>query len=373
MSRLAFVDRFSTRWVITVSLGLLSAALRLPLALTSPFWQDEAASARILNEHTLFGVVRHVARTESTPPLWYVAGWLVHRMGVTVYDVRLLSVAANAVLVALVVHVAARLLALRFAALAGLFVAFGAEFSAQGRWIRAYELFAVLAVALMFAAASAALSPTRWRLARLAAVVAAGSLTHYFFLFTVAAAAGWLWFDPDARKSRVRTLTALGAGLIPFVLWSPLFVTQLSARRYAWIGGFDAREVANTPLRLFTPLGSGQTLVAVATVALVLCSWGAVQLWTRGPFGRLCVWLAVAPLVLAAGTWGFGVRVYAVRNMIGIRSVPGCRGRGGSCGSPNRRTGGRAGGDPHPAHRRLRLGAAVARACVRPDRQRARR
>jgi len=235
-----------------------------------------------------------------------------------VYDVRLLSVAENFLLVVLVVLIASRLVALRFAVFAGLLVAYGAEFAAQGRWIRAYELFALLAAALVFAVYSAAIAPTPWPLVRLAAVVAAGSLTHYFFLFTVAAAAAWLWFDPDARASRRRTLAAAAVGLIPFALWSPFFWTQLRARRYSWIGGFDWREVVETPLRLFTPYGSGAVLAAGATVALVLSAWGAAQLWRRGPFGRLCVWLGAAPLIFAAAVWETGIRVYAVRNMIGV-------------------------------------------------------
>ena len=314
----ACVRWFSTTWGVAVLLGLLSAGLRLPLALTSPLWQDEAASARILSEPTFLGVLRHVVRTESTPPLWYLLGWVVHRGGVPIYDVRLLSVAENGLLVGLVVVASARLFALRFAAIAGLLVAFGAEFSAEGRWIRAYELFALLAVLLGFAVFSAALAPTKWRLTGLVAVVAAGSLTHYFFLFTVAAAIVWLWFDPFARTTRRRTVTAVGAGLVPFALWSPRFLEQLRARRYSWIGGFDAREVAHTPMRLFTPFGSGGFLVSSATAVLILCAWGGSRLWARGSFARLCLCLAIAPLALAAGTWLIGVRAYAVRNMIGI-------------------------------------------------------
>ena len=309
---------FTSTWGVALAVGLLSALLRLPLALTSPLWQDEAASARILNEPTLIGAVRHVVRTESTPPLWYVAGWLLHRAGVAVSDVRLLSVAANLVLVTLVVVIGARVVTLRFAAFAGLLVAFGAEFSAEGRWIRAYELFAVLAAALVLAASSAAVAPTRQRLIRLAAVVGAGAFTHYFFLFTVAAAAAWLAFDPGARANRRRTLAAVGVGLLPFVLWSPFFLAQLHARRYSWIGGFDTRQVAETPLRLFTPYGSGAILVAGTAAALSVCVWGAIRLWGRSSFGRLCVYLAVAPLLLAATVWATGIRVYAVRNMIGI-------------------------------------------------------
>jgi hypothetical protein len=318
VSRLSWPSAVRPSVALALSLGLVSAALRLPRALTSPFWQDEVASARILDEHSFAGMLRHVVRTESTPPLWYALGWVVHRAGVPIYDVRLVSVAENFALVTLVVLLAARLVPLSLAAFAGLLVALGGEFSAQGRWIRAYELFALLAVALVFAAAAAAAEPTRVRLGGLAAVVAAGSLTHYFFLFTVAATFAWLCLDPGARPGRRRTAAAMGAGMVPFVLWSPAFAAQLEHRRYSWIGGFDARVVLETPLRLFTPFGSGAAGLAGTAIVCGLCAWGAVRLWLYGAFGRLCACAIVVPLLLAAATWASGARVYAVRNMIGV-------------------------------------------------------
>ena len=257
-------------------------------------------------------------RTESTPPLWYGLGWLVHRAGVPVLDVRLVSVAENFALVALLVVLAAQLFPLRLAASAGVLVALGSEFSAQGRWIRAYELLVLLTVVLVFAAHAAALQPTRARLGALAAVVAAGTLTHYFFFFSLAATLAWLWLEPTARPSRRKTGAAVAVGLVPFAVWSPAFVAQVDHRRYGWIGPFDWRPVVETPLRQFTPLGSGWTGTVVAAVACGLCAWGAVRLAPRGPLSRLCVAAALVPFALAALTWASGLRIYADRNMIGI-------------------------------------------------------
>jgi hypothetical protein len=306
----------STR--VALALGLVAAGLRLPLALTTPFWQDEVASARILDEQTFAGVVRHVVRTESTPPLWYVLAWVVHQAGVPLYDVRLLSVAEDFVLVALVVVVAARVLPLRFAALTGGLVAVGSEFSAEGRWIRSYELFAVSTVALLLALVRACERPTAARLSLVAVVVAAGSLTHYFFLFTLAAALVWAALEPELRGTRRGIVSAAAAGLLPLAVWSPAFLAQFRHRHYGWIGSFDWREVVDTPLRLFTPDGSGTLLLAGSCVGLAAVAVGCRLLWRRGPTGRLTAVLAIAPLVLAAATWGAGVRVYAVRNMIGV-------------------------------------------------------
>ena len=303
---------------LAIGLGLLAAVLRLPLALTSPFWQDEVASARLLDAHTFAGAMHGVVRTESTPPLWYAVAWLVHRAGVPILDVRLLSVAADALLVTLAVILSARLLPLRFAALTGALLAVGAEFSGEGRWIRAYELFALLAVVLALALLHAAAGATLRRLTLLAAAVAAGSLTHYFFLFTLAAAVAWAAFEPAARAVRGRLLLAMAAGLVPFVVWSPAFVKQFRHHRYGWIGPFDWREVVETPLRLFSYAGSGAPVRAGALACLLACAVGCRYLWNRGPGGRLCAALAVVPLVLAAAVWAAGVRVYDIRNMVGI-------------------------------------------------------
>lgn len=304
--------------LLAVGLGGAAAALRLPLALTSPLWQDEVASARILDTHTFGAAIRGVVRTESTPPFWYALAWLVHHAGVPINDVRLLSVAEDGALVALVVILAARLLPLRFAALSGALVAVGAQFSGQGRWLRAYELLALLAVVLVFALLHAAAAATPGRLTLLAVVVAVGSLTHYFFLFTLAAGVTWTALDPAARPVRRRLLLAMAAGLVPFALWSPALVKQLRNHRYGWIGGFDWRETVVTPLRLFTYAGSGRPVLVGALALLVACGVGSRVLWRRGPGGRLSVAFAVVPFVLAAAVWAAGLRIYDVRNMIAI-------------------------------------------------------
>jgi hypothetical protein len=303
----------NARWTAAV-LGLTAALLRLPHAFGDSLWQDEVASARIIREATFGGMLRHVARTESTPPLWYALGWLVHHAGVSIHDTRLLSVVLNGVVVALIVLLANRFLPLSLAACAGGLAAVTAQLSGHGHELRAYELFALLAVAFAFALHDAARIPSRGHLAALATITACGLLTHYFFAFTLAAGAVWLWLDPAARSGRKRATAALGAGLLAFAPWLPWFVVQFRQRRYNWIGSFNPHLVAATPLRIVTPLLHGPApFVALAVVAA-----GSAFAWRRGSTGRLCAILALGPYMLAAATWAAGVDVYDVRNMIGI-------------------------------------------------------
>jgi hypothetical protein len=99
---------------VMLVVALVATAVRAPGVYRQAFWQDEVASARILDESTFTGMLAHVARTESTPPLWYALGWLLRRAGTPILDIRLLSVAARALLAALVVHMARRVLPLPF-------------------------------------------------------------------------------------------------------------------------------------------------------------------------------------------------------------------------------------------------------------------
>ena len=247
--------------------------MRLPRAFSASFWQDEVASARIIGEPSFAGMLRHVARTESTPPLWYALAWLTHRVGVPIHDVRLLSVAFDGALVMLVVVFAARLVPTPLAALAGGLVAVGAQFAAHGHELRAYELFALLTIVFALSLSAAAHKPSSARLAALAATAGAGTLTHYFF-FSAAAGLAWLGLERTAHAARVRASCAIAAGLALWLTWLPQFVTQYRQHRYSWIGPFRERMVIDTPLRLFTPMLTGRTAVVAATAVLLAVAFG---------------------------------------------------------------------------------------------------
>ena len=147
----------------------------------------------------------------------------------------------------------------------------------------------------------------------------AGLLTHYFFVFTVAAGLCWVWLEPQARAIRRRATVAIVVGAGVCAPWLPYFVRQYRNNRFWWIGPFQLRETLGTPLRLFTPLmahGVAGRVVPVAFLALVVA--GAVALARTSPAGRLFALLALGPLVLSSAAWAAGMRIFAVRNLIGI-------------------------------------------------------
>lgn len=283
------------------AVGALAGAACLPGARRFALWQDEVASARVLSEPSPLGMLRHVARTESTPPLWYALGWLLHRCGLAIEDVRLLSVAAAVLLAAGTAVAARRLVPAPAALLAGAAVALGYQFDFHGRELRAYELTALLTIALAVAAAHG-------RSRTLAAVVAAGTLTHYFFLFPVAAVAIW-------RPGRLR---ALAVGLVPLALWSPALLRQYAHDGFSFIGSFDLHTVLTTYWTMFARAQPHAIVLHTVAPAALLGAVvaGGVLLARESDEGRLWALLALGPVGLAATLWLAGVRVYDVRNLI---------------------------------------------------------
>jgi hypothetical protein len=303
-------------WLMAAAAACLAFGVRLNGALHYAFWQDEVTSARIMLERTPVGVVHHVAQSESTPPFFYWIGWLVHRVGVPVQDVRIVSALAGALLAGATVLLARRVLPLWASALAGLAVALGYQFVFHGRELRAYEQHALLTVALAFAVLAFLDRPSRRSAVVLAVVTAAAALTNYFFLLSVAAVLLWGWTRPLRRQ----LTTAVGAGLIPLAAWMPVLLFQYRHHRFSFIGPFRLHDALTSYWSLFAraePHTSvlhtvGPLLVAVAVLA------GCVELAQRSDAGRLCALLAVAPLLAAALIWLAGPRIFDTRNLIGV-------------------------------------------------------
>jgi len=305
--------------VAVAGVGLAAAAVRLPGTFSQALSQDEVASARIVREPGLLSMLARVARTESTPPLWYVLGWLLHRTGASIVDVRLLSVLAGAGLAGCVVAIGRRVVPLAGAVIAGLLVAVGGEFVAHGHELRAYELFAFLTALLTLLMLRELEDSRRRTEIAIGLVVALGGLTHYFFAFAVVTALAWLWLDRAALHVRRQVSIAIVAGALVASAWAPVMLAQYHRDRFWWIGAFSVRQVVAVPLRLFTTAyadratGLGLSVLFVAAAAA-----GCIRLARVGPSGRLVAALTFGPLVVAGALWGAGFEIFALRNLIEI-------------------------------------------------------
>jgi len=307
------------RWrAVLCALAGASLVATLPGALGRPLTGDEVSSAIVISRSGPIAMALQVARGESSPPLWYGIGWAVHLIGVPVEWVRLLSIAAMLGAVVLTAMIARRAgLPMWSAGLAGMLVAFGDQFVAHGAELRAYALFCMLAALFALVVQGAVPRPSRTRLWSLSAVVAAGTLTHYFFLFSVVAAVIWLWINREARSARRRMVGMIGVGLLPLALWSPVAAHQYGAERYGWIGRFSVHTVAESVSGLFVnpwvlrSVSSGAYLIGavMAGVGLVILA--------RRPTGQLCALFAGVPIVGSALVWMIGSPVFDVRNLLG--------------------------------------------------------
>jgi 4-amino-4-deoxy-L-arabinose transferase-like glycosyltransferase len=276
-------------------------------------------------EPTIGAALGRVEETESTPPLWYGLAWIVEQAGLPVEAARGIGVLAGALLAGLLVVYARRLLPLWAAGLAGLIVALAGQLVLRGAELRAYALYALLALAFAWLLERAAEKASWGRLAALGAVAAAGLLTHYFFAFVALAAVAWLWTTPAFRASRQPVSVALGAGVLPFLLWLPSLVEQIENQRFSWIGDFSLLKAVAVysafgwnagPLyvRDLVQIGALDGILRVGVFLAVVA--GCVLVWRLGPRGRLIAILALAPAGMVALLWLAGENLFTARNVL---------------------------------------------------------
>jgi hypothetical protein len=313
--------------VVALGVALLAAAATLPGAIHLSLWQDEVASARVLLESTPAGVVEHVARTESTPPGWYLLAWTGRAASIPIDALRAFSVLFAAALAGVTVVYTRRFAPLWTAALAGVLTALAWQVVVHGSELRAYSLLAFLALVFALLLERAAAEPRLGRLAVLAACAAVGAYTHYFFVLSAAAGLVWLALEPTVRPAALRAGGAIVLGTAALLAWLPGLADQVSAERFGWIDAFDPLKLAYLPSALFwdpgsmyaelsTDPGFGEGAARLVLLALVLV--GCAVLARLGPSARLCALLVVVPIGGAGIAWLAGLRIITGRNLIGV-------------------------------------------------------
>ena len=293
-----------------VGCAALTATLAISRALDYSFWQDEVGAARVITRPGPIEMLRNVTSTELHPPGFYTLGWFLSRAGAPAAWGRAISVVAAIALTVVVVLYARRFMPVWAAALAGLLTALGWQFVDHSWELRPYSVFALVCVLFALALERAAEHPTRGRLTTLALVVAAGAMTHYFFVFTLVA--GLIWLASVRVKRPI--LIAIGAGLVPLLLWLPALYKQYHGGGYKWIGSFRPRVVVESYASLFyrAPAGYALGLVVLGVVAA-----GVIWLWRDSDAGALTALCAVVPVVIAALVWATGREIFLPRNLIG--------------------------------------------------------
>ncbi len=309
-----------------LAVALLAIGARAPGAVTYPLWQDEVATARIMEEPSFGRMLDHVRETESTPPAWYSLAWSAHEAGLSVEAVRWLSVLFGGALAALALLFSSKFLPFWTAVLAGTISALAWQLVARGHELRAYALYALLSLAFALFLESAARRPRRGMLTALAVTVGMGLLTHYFFALALVTGLLWLWTSGAYRTVRLRVTAAAASGMLPALIWLPGFVEQVENQRYSWVAGFDLLKAAAVYSSFFWNAGAlyvradDVAIPALETVPrmgiLVGVLAGAVVLAQRQGQARLCGLLATIPVATASLVWLIGAEVYVTRNLL---------------------------------------------------------
>ena len=304
------------RWrtvLVAICAAAVTAVVNIPRAVDTSFWQDEVGSARVITVANPFSMLRALVGTENHPPGFYSIAWILDRLGVPVVWDRAISVLAAMAVSALVVVYAQRMLPLWSAAFAGLATGLGWQFWRHGWELRPYSLFALTCVLFALALERAAAVPSKGRLALLAASVAAGVMTHYFFLFTLAGGVVWVYFGRSTHDMR-RIYAAIALGLLPLAVWLPAFFKQFTSGGFQTNPDFDLLSALETYGALLVR-GDVNVLVGLVVLGLVLA--GALHLWRSSEAGRLCALSAVVPVAAASLVWLAGPDIYTVKNLIG--------------------------------------------------------
>ena len=325
----ARLKRRGATWTVIVALVVLTIAVRAPDAVGESLWADEVGSGHIITVPTASDALQRIRR-ESSPPLWFFLARVAHKAGSQLAStsaglkplssmgaVRLLSVLFSAGLVALVVLYARRLMPLWTAALAGLLVALGFQFVLHGKELRAYALLLLLAAAFPLLFEWVVGRPRGRGLAALGVLVAVGSMTHYFFLLPLFTGLLWLWLTPHARGTRLRTTAAVGAGLVPILVWLPTVLDQ-AGRVNEYFPAFGLRRTLNVYSMFFAgpEVWEGHLPGFPARLALLVAVFAGAGVLARRAEGRLCALLVVVPWALTTVVWLGGLRVFTTRNLL---------------------------------------------------------
>jgi 4-amino-4-deoxy-L-arabinose transferase-like glycosyltransferase len=303
-------------WIALTAATAIAALLRLPFLSHQSLWLDEIYTRSVLREPSLAGLWQHLEATESTPPLYYLVGWLLHAHSAAA--MRLIP-ALSLIAAVPVSYLAFRRLIGSPAALASAAIlTVNPMLVAYSTDARSYGLFTLTALLSVwgFSALLQERSPRRFALWASASVACIWS--HYFGVFLVAGEVVLLLLAlPQDRLATACWSGLLGLCLIPL---GPLVASQTGNERAGFIAGMPlgqrlleaVRQLsmgANVPRTWLEAAG-----LAVFCLAVLVGVWLALRARERS---RLLLALAatafLAPLLLSA--LKIEDRFYA-RNMI---------------------------------------------------------
>jgi hypothetical protein len=303
-----------------IGLTIAAAVLRFWRIGHQGFWFDEGNTA-LLVHFSPGTMLRQLARTESTPPLYYCVAWVwAHLFGHSEVPLRSLSALWGVGCVPVAYAAGAKLASQRAGVIAAALTAFNPLLIWYSQEARAYAMLVFLSGLGLIAFAYARKVPSRRRLAAWAVVSALALATHYYAVLAVVPQAVWLGREWYRRREVQLALGLVGVWGLALV---PLAVHQSHRGLTTWIAHAPLGPRVAQVWPQFV-LGFGSPAWGVLKwVALAAAVLGLVPVMRRDAGvarrgGRLCAGLVVAGLALSLLLVAGGVDDLLTRNLLAL-------------------------------------------------------
>ena len=257
----------------------LAALARFATLDQQSFWYDEAVTVELVRMD--FGdMLDRIPESESTPPLYYVVGWLWAKLfGTGEIGLRSLSALCGTAFVPVMYAAAARAASVRVGLVAAGLAAVNPILVWYSQEARAYALIVLLAgLSFLLFIRLVTGDPRRRTLVLWAVVSALALATHYFAAFLVAIEAIWLLATAANRRPVAVAAAALAAVELAHL---PLLLHQRSLELADFIDEISlGYRLARTPKQFLVGFDApGEVISAVVAGVLVLLAlWFA---WSR--------------------------------------------------------------------------------------------
>ena len=297
---------------VPVALALIcvaGAVLRFATLDVQSLWYDEAVTAELLRMD-LSGLLHAIPSSESSPPLYYVLGWLwTHAFGTGEVGLRSLPALIGTATIPVVWALGRRIGGDGAGLVAAALVAVNPMLVWFSQEARAYALLVLLAALATLLWLRALERPRPGRAAAWSVVAALAVATHYYAIFLVAPQAVWLVVKLPGARQRAAAIAPLAVAL---VVLAPLAFKQRSNDSASFIRESAlGTRILQVPKQLLVGYDSpAETLLAVVSAVLLLIAaygaWAFITRTTRTPARddatRLAALVAAALLlpVLAA-------------------------------------------------------------------------
>jgi mannosyltransferase len=245
--------------------ALLAAATRFVLIDHQSLWFDEIVTATLVKQP--FGAMLHdIARTESTPPVYYVLEWVWTRIfGTTDLALRSLSACAGTLAVVVIYATARRVFSWPAAVVAAALAATHPMLIWYSQEARAYSLLTLFVSLSLYFFVRARSDPSTGNFVGWALTGSLAIGTHYFAAFVVFPEAVLLLYACRRRLLRPAVATALPLATAAALL--PLAIHQSNTGHTSFIARIALKSRVQ---QVFNQLALGAYTISGYTLAILI-------------------------------------------------------------------------------------------------------